>query len=232
MLEKQVKQEQHLHGHTSHGQIAHGQTVREEIANAITHGIGAALSIVGLTVLVTWATLWGDAWRVTAVSIYGGTLVFLYLASTLYHAIPHFPTKRIFHSLDHVGIAFLIAGTYTPLLLIQMRDFYGWLFFGLIWGLALTGASIKAFFAGRFVKLSTATYVTMGWLALLLIKPMLATLGPGGLAWLVAGGLSYSLGVIPFLWERLPFNHAIWHLFVMGGSVCHFIAIFRYVLPG
>lgn len=203
----------------------------EEIANAITHGIGAAFSIAGLTLLVVWAALWGDTWRVVAVSIYGGTLVFLYLASTLYHAIQHLATKRVFHILDHVGIAFLIAGTYTPILLIQMRHFYGWLFFGIIWALALTGASVKAFFTGRFVRLSTATYVTMGWLALLLIKPMLTTMGTSGLVWMLAGGLSYSLGVIPFLWERIPFNHAIWHLFVIGGSACHFVAIFRYVLP-
>lgn len=203
----------------------------EEIANAVTHGIGAALSIVGLTLMVVWAALWGDTWRLVAVSIYGGTLVFLYLASTLYHAIQHFATKRVFHILDHVGIALLIAGTYTPILLIQMRNFYGWLFFGVIWGLAIVSASIKAFFTGQFVRVSTAAYVTMGWLALLLIKPMLATMGLGGMAWMLAGGLAYSLGVVPFLWERLPFNHAIWHLFVIGGSACHFIAIFRYVLP-
>jgi len=203
----------------------------EEIANAVTHGIGAALSIVGLTVLVVWAALWGDTWRVVAVSIYGATLVFLYLASTLYHAIQHFATKRLFHILDHVGIALLIAGTYTPILLIQMRNFYGWLFFGIIWGLAIVGASIKAFFTGRYVHLSTAIYVAMGWLALFLIKPMLTTMGVGGMTWMFVGGVSYSLGVIPFLWERLPFNHAIWHLFVIGGSACHFVAIFRYVLP-
>ncbi len=207
------------------------ESLIEEIANAITHGIGAALSIVGLTLLVVWAAMGGDTWRIVAVSIYGGTLVFLYLASTLYHAIQHLATKRVFHILDHVGIAFLIAGTYTPILLIQMRDFYGWLFFGVIWGLAVIGASIKAFFTARFVRISTATYVVMGWLAILLLKPMLTTMGSSGLIWMVAGGLSYSLGVIPFLWQRLPFNHAIWHLFVIGGSVCHYVAIWHYVLP-
>lgn len=207
------------------------ESLMEEIANAITHGIGAALSLVGLTLLVVWAARWGDPWRVVAVSIYGGALVFLYLASTLYHAIQHFATKRVFHILDHVGIALLIAGTYTPIILIQMRDFYGWLFFGLIWGLAVAGASLKAFFTARFVGISTATYVAMGWLAVLLVKPMFTTLGTSGMIWMVAGGLSYSLGVIPFLWKQLPFNHAIWHLFVIGGSVCHFVAIFRYVLP-
>jgi hemolysin III len=214
-----------------HRSIGKEESLIEEIANAITHGIGAALSIVGLIFLVVWAAVEGDTWRIVAVSIYGGTLVFLYLASTLYHAIQHLATKRVFHILDHVGIAFLIAGTYTPILLIQMRDFYGWLFFGVIWGLAVIGASIKAFFTARFVRISTATYVAMGWLAILLLKPMLTTMGSSGLIWMVAGGLSYSLGVIPFLWHRLPFNHAIWHLFVIGGSVCHYVAIWQYVLP-
>lgn len=214
-----------------HKREAEVETVGEEIANAITHGIGAALSIAGLTLLVVWAALFGDSWQITAVSIYGGALVFLYLASTLYHAIQHFHTKRVLHVLDHVGIAFLIAGTYTPILLIQMRTFWGWLFFGLIWGLALAGATIKAFFTARFVGISTAIYVAMGWLALLLIKPLLTTMGVEGMAWMLAGGLAYSLGVIPFLWKRLPFNHAIWHLFVIGGSVCHYLAIWHYVLP-
>jgi hemolysin III len=214
-----------------HRSIGKEESLIEEIANAITHGIGAALSIVGLIFLVVWAAVEGDTWRIVAVSIYGGTLVFLYLASTLYHAIQHLAIKRVFHILDHVGIAFLIAGTYTPILLIQMRDFYGWLFFGVIWGLAVIGASIKAFFTARFVRISTATYVAMGWLAILLLKPMLTTMGSSGLIWMVAGGLSYSLGVIPFLWNRLPFNHAIWHLFVIGGSVCHYVAIWQYVLP-
>lgn len=215
-----------MHQHTTEQ-----ESLVEEIANAVTHGVGAALSIVGLTLLVVWAALWGDTWRIVAVSIYGGTLVFLYLASTLYHAIQHFAAKRFFHILDHVGIALLIAGTYTPILLIQMRHFYGWLFFGIIWGLAIISASIKAFFTARYVTVSTAAYVTMGWLAIFLVKPMLASMGYGGMAWMLAGGVSYSLGVIPFLWERLPFNHAIWHLFVIGGSACHFVAIFRYVLP-
>lgn len=207
------------------------ESLAEEVANAITHGIGAVLSIVGVTLLTLLAARFEDGWRLASVSIYGGALVFLYLASTLYHAIQHLATKRIFHILDHVGIFLLIAGTYTPLLLIKMRDWQGWLFFGLIWGLALVGACVKAFFTARYVNVSTAAYVAMGWSSLFLVKAMVATLGLGGMAWLVAGGLSYSLGVIPFLWERLPFNHAVWHLFVMGGSVCHYVMIWYYVLP-
>lgn len=207
------------------------ETLGEEIASAITHGVGVALSIAGLAILLILATRFDDSWRLVSVSIYGGALIFLYLASTLYHAIQHLATKQVFHILDHVGIFLLIAGTYTPILLVKMRDLQGWVFFALIWGLALVGSCIKAFFTGRFVKVSTFAYVAMGWLALFLAKSMLATLGLGGMAWLVAGGLSYSLGVIPFLWERLPFNHAIWHLFVMGGSVCHYVLIWQYVLP-
>lgn len=207
------------------------ETLAEEIASAITHGIGAALSIAGLTLLVVFAARIEDAWRIASVSIYGGALIFLYLASTLYHAIQHLATKRVFHILDHVGIFLLIAGTYTPILLIKMRDVHGWIFFGLIWGLAVVGVCVKAFFTGRFVRVSTFAYVAMGWSALFLVKTMIAALGLGGMTWLVAGGLSYSLGVIPFLWERLPFNHAIWHLFVMGGSVCHYVLIWQYVLP-
>lgn len=207
------------------------ETFGEEIASAITHGIGAALSVVGLTLLLIWAARLEDGWRLVSVSIYGGALVFLYLASTLYHAIQHLATKRVFHILDHVGIFLLIAGTYTPILLLKMRDWQGWLFFGLIWGLALVGLTVKAFFTGRFVHVSTFAYVAMGWSSLFLVNTLSATLGTGGMAWLVAGGLSYSLGVIPFLWERLPFNHAIWHLFVIGGSVCHYVLIWRYVLP-
>lgn len=214
-----------------HNHTEERETLGEEIASAITHGIGTAFSIVGLTLLLVWAAHLEDWWRVVSVSIYGGALVFLYLASTLYHAIQHLATKRVFHILDHVGIFLLIAGTYTPILLIKLRDWQGWLFLGLIWGLALVGASIKAFFMGRYVNLSTFAYVAMGWSSLFLVKALAAAVGMGGMAWLVAGGLSYSLGVIPFLWERLPFNHAIWHLFVIGGSVCHYVLICQYILP-
>ncbi len=208
-----------------------GQTLAEEIANAITHGIGAALAIAGLVLMVMWATMSGDAWRVAGVSVFGGTMVFLYLASTLYHAIPAAPVKRVFHAMDHIGISMLIAGTYTPFLLVQMRSAAGWIFFGVIWGLALTAASIKSFFTDRFTRVSTAIYVVMGWLSVLLLREMVSHMGMEGLAWMAAGGLSYTLGVIPFLWHRLPFNHAIWHLFVIGGTACHFIAVVKFVIP-
>jgi len=208
-----------------------GQTIAEEIANAITHGIGAALSIAALTSMVIVAAMGGDIWSIVSVSIYGATLVFLYLSSTLYHGIQVKPAKEVFHVMDHIGISLLIAGTYTPILLVKMRTTEGWIFFGLIWGLAFTAACIKSFFTNRFTYISTAIYIIMGWLSLFLINSMLEVLGVGGLAWIAAGGVSYTLGVIPFLWERIPFNHAIWHLFVIGGSVCHFMAILLYVLP-
>ncbi len=208
-----------------------GQTLAEEIANAITHGIGAALAIVGLVLMVMWAAAYGDVWHVVGVSVFGATMVFLYLASTLYHAIQVESVKRVFHALDHVGISMLIAGTYTPFLLVQMRSMAGWIFFGVIWGLALTAASIKSFFTDRFTRVSTAIYVVMGWLSVLLLREMVSHMGTEGLAWMAAGGLSYTLGVIPFLWHRLPFNHAIWHLFVIGGTLCHFIAVVKFVIP-
>ena len=206
------------------------QSLVEEIANAITHGIGAVLSIAGLILLVVIALSYGDGWQVAGVAIYGGSLVFLYLASTLYHSFQFDPIKQFFHRMDHVGISMLIAGTYTPILLIEMRNPQGLTFLAVIWTLAITAAILKSFFTGRFVRLSTAIYVAMGWLALLLVKPLIETIGLDGALWLLAGGIAYSLGVIPFLWQRVRFNHAIWHLFVIAGSVFHFVGIFWYVL--
>lgn len=210
---------------------SNSQTLAEEVASAVTHGVGAALSIAGLTALAICATMLNDVWRVVGVSIFGGALVFLYLASTLYHGIQFRPVKQVFHILDHVGIALLIAGTYTPILLIKMRDTQGWIVFGVIWVLAIGGALGKSFFTNRFVHVSTVFYAGMGWIAVFLLKAMAAVLGLGGMAWLMAGGASYTLGIVPFLWQKLPYNHAIWHLFVMGGSACHFVMVWQYVLP-
>jgi hemolysin III len=209
----------------------HVQTLSEEIANAITHGIGTALSIVGLTILVVMAVMLKDTWRVVAVSIYGGTLVFLYLASTLYHSFQFKPVKQVFHVMDHIGIFFLIAGTYTPILLIRMRDTPGWILLIGIWTLAIVGGTIKAFFTGQYTKFSSLIYIVMGWAVIFRFQAFASAIDPGGLSLVLAGGLSYTIGVIPFLWNRLPYNHAIWHLFVIGGSVCHYLAILRYILP-
>jgi hemolysin III len=208
------------------------QTTGEEIANSVTHGIGAGLAAAGLSVLVTLAALQGDPWRVVSFSIYGATLVLLYLASTLYHGFRGPRVKRVFQTLDHSAIFLLIAGTYTPFSLVTLRGPWGWTLFGLIWGLAVTGIVLQAVAPDRYRIAQVLLYVVMGWLALIAIKPLIESLPAGGMAWLVAGGLSYTLGVGFYAWKRLPFGHAVWHLFVLGGSVCHFFCMILHVLPG
>lgn len=208
-----------------------GYTVGEEIANSVTHGIGAGLSIAGLTLLVVLAAIYGDVWRVVSFSIYGSSLVLLYLASTLYHSIQHPKVKQVLRIFDHSAIYLLIAGTYTPFTLVSMRGPLGWTIFGVVWGLALLGIAFKTVFIGRFEKLATAAYILMGWLVVVAFKEMLVTIPPGGVAWLMAGGIVYTLGVLFYAWQKLPYNHAIWHLFVLGGSICHFFAILFHVLP-
>ena len=208
-----------------------GYTVGEEIANSITHGIGAGLSVAGLTLLVALAAIYGDVWRVVSFSIYGSSLVLLYLASTLYHSIQHPKVKRILRIFDHSAIYLLIAGTYTPFTLVSLRGPWGWTLFGLVWGLALLGIAFKTVFIGRYEKLATAAYVLMGWLVVIAFKQMLVAIPPGGIVWVVIGGVVYTLGVLFYAWEKLPYNHAIWHLFVLGGSACHFFAILLHVLP-
>ena len=208
-----------------------GYTVGEEIANSVTHGIGAALSVAGLTLLVVLAAIYGDVWRVVSFSIYGSSLVLLYLASTLYHSIQQPKVKRILRILDHSAIYLLIAGTYTPFTLVSMRGLWGWSLFGVVWGLALLGIAFKTVFIGKYEKLATAAYVLMGWMVVIAFKQMLVTVPPGGIVWLVIGGVIYTLGVLFYAWEKLPYNHAIWHLFVLGGSICHFFAILFHVLP-
>ena len=208
-----------------------GYTIGEEIANSVTHGIGAALSVAGLTLLVVLAAIYGDVWRVVSFSIYGSSLVLLYLCSTLYHSIQHPKVKQVLRIFDHSAIYLLIAGTYTPFTLVSMRGPWGWTLFSIVWGLALLGIAFKTVFIGRWEKLATAAYVLMGWLVVFAFKEMLITIPPGGVLWLVIGGVVYTLGVIFYAWEKLPYNHAIWHLFVLGGSACHFFAILFHVLP-
>jgi hemolysin III len=207
-----------------------GQTTSEEIANAITHGIGAVLSVAGLVFLLIQAIAVGDRWHIISVSIYGGSLVFLYLASTLYHSFQTPTLKRFFLILDHIGIFFLIAGTYTPILMVKMRDISGWSFLIILWSLAIIGACIKAFFTGRYTRISALIYIVMGWLVVFRIEAFLGVVEKDGAMLALAGGLFYTLGVIPFLWNRLPYNHAIWHLFVICGSFCHYLAILNYVI--
>ena len=206
-------------------------SVREEIANSVTHGIGVGLSIAALAVLVTLAGLFGDAWRVVTLSIYGSTLILLYLASTFYHSFRSHRVKEVFRLLDHSAIFLLIAGTYTPFTLVNLRGGWGWTLFGIIWGLAMGGIILEVFFRNRLKWLSIGIYVGMGWLVIIAVKPLLSAIPVGGLIWLGIGGVTYTLGVVFYAWESMPFNHAIWHLFVLGGSVCHFFCVLFYVLP-
>lgn len=197
----------------------------EELANALTHGVGVALSVAALVVLVTLTSLHGDAWSVTATSIFGTTLVLLYTSSTLYHSFRGERMKRLLRKFDHASIFLLIAGTYTPFLLVNLRGPWGWSLFGVIWGLAVAGVVLKFWLAGRFRLASTLLYVGMGWLVVIALRPMLAAVPHSALWLLLAGGLCYTLGSVFYLWKRLPYHHAVWHLFVLGGSACHFFAV-------
>jgi hemolysin III len=203
----------------------------EEIANAITHGIGLLLSIAGFVVLLVLAALRGTAWHIVACSIYGATLICLYTASTLYHAVISPRVKRALRIFDHSAIYLLIAGTYTPFLLVSLRGPWGWSLFGVIWGLALAGVLFKFWFVERFVILSTAVYIAMGWLVVIAAKPVITHVPFTALIWLLAGGLAYTGGVIFFAAKRIPYSHAIWHLFVLAGSICHYFAVLSTVIP-
>lgn len=201
------------------------------MANSITHGIGIALSLAAFVILVVYASRQGDSWKIISFSIYCTSLVLLYAASTLYHSFSEPRLKHYLKIIDHSAIYLLIAGTYTPFMLVMLRDSIGWILFIIIWCLALMGICFKFFFAHRFRILSTILYLAMGWMIIFAFKPMLNNIPEGGLYWLLAGGVFYSLGVIFYLWKKLLYNHAIWHLFVLGGSICHFFAVLLYVLP-
>jgi len=204
---------------------------RYELANSATHGMGLALSVAGCAVLVTLAALRGNAWHIVACSIYGGTLVCLYGASTVYHSVRSRRLKRILRIVDHSTIYLLIAGTYTPFTLVLLKGGWGWTLFGLVWGLSLAGILLKVWFVDRLPVVSTMVYVALGWLVIIAIKPVVALVPVAAILWLLAGGLLYTAGVGFFAWQKLPYHHAIWHLFVMGGSVCHYLAVLYYVVP-
>jgi hemolysin III len=209
------------------------QSLGEEIANSITHGTGLALSLAAAPLLLTAALATHDTWLVVAASVYAATLILLYGASTFYHALPGPRTKEVFQRLDHAAIYLLIAGTYTPFVLGPLRGVAGWILFGIVWTLAVLGVTVKGVFgANRLQRLSTIVYVLMGWLVIGAINPLVAGVPKGGLWWLAAGGLFYTGGVGFFVWERLKYSHAIWHLFVLAGSVAHFCAVYWYVLAG
>ncbi|BAE75273.1 Haemolysin-III related [Sodalis glossinidius str. 'morsitans'] len=210
--------------------LAKNYSLAEEIANSVSHGVGVIFGIVGLVLMLNQSGEAGaNAPALTSYSLYGGSMILLYLASTLYHAIPHPLAKRWLKKVDHCAIYLLIAGTYTPFLLICLASPLAKWLMVVIWLMAAVGIMFKLVFAHRFRAISIITYLTMGWLSLVVIYQLVQRLPAGGVALLAAGGVIYSLGVIFYVWERIPFNHAIWHGFVLGGTVCHFLAIYLFV---
>ena len=205
-------------------------SITEEIWHAITHGVGLALSIAGLAILVAYATLQGSALAIISSAIYGTTLIIMYGSSTLYHAITDTEIKKIFQQFDHASIYFLIAGTYTPITLLTLGGAWGWSIFSVVWGAAIIGIFLKFAYPGRFEKLSLLLYLLMGWMIVIATEPLLSSMESGGLWLLLAGGLCYTVGIIFYIWDRLTFNHAIWHLFVLAGSILHYFMVLIYIL--
>jgi len=203
----------------------------EEIANSVTHGVGVVLSVAALAVLATLAALRGNAWHIVGCSVFGATLVVLYLASTLYHGVRWPRAKRVLRVLDHSAIFLLIAGTYTPFTLVTLRGAWGWSLFGVIWGLAALGIVSRVTFLRRFPVVSVVLYLAMGWAVVVAARPLLSAVDMGGLLLLVGGGVAYTGGVAFYAWQRLPYHHAIWHGFVLLGSTLHVLAVLLCVIP-
>ena len=206
------------------------QTLNEEWANAITHGIGGLISISAVTLLIVLVSLEQGAQAVVAVSIYGASLFLLYLASTLFHSVQAPRVKAWLNLFDHCAIYLLIAGTYTPFLIVGLNDLTGWVLFSLIWSIALAGIYLKLRFRGKYHRFHVMNYVALGWIAMIAMPQLKAHLPEGALDLIVAGGITYTVGVIFYVLEQVPFCHAIWHLFVLGGSTCHYIAVYHTVL--
>jgi hemolysin III len=212
--------------------LKQGYSVTEEIANSVSHGLGLIFGIVGLVLLLNQGNAENaDFMSMASLSIYGSSIILLYLASTLYHAIPYERAKRALKTFDHSAIFLLIAGTYTPFLLISLRTPLAVTLMSVIWGLAIIGIALKIIFVYRFKRLSLITYLTMGWLSVIVVYQLAISISTGGLVLLGLGGVIYSLGVFFYVNKRIPYNHAIWHMFVLGGTVCHFFAIYYYVKP-
>ena len=208
------------------------QTLGEEIANAISHGLGFLLAVASLPILVWQAARHGTAVNVVAASVFAGTMILLYLVSALYHALPPGRAKVWLNRLDHAAIYLFIAGSYTPFVLGVLRGGWGWTLFAIVWSAAALGVTIKLLDRLKHPLISTALYVAMGWVALLAAQTLIERVAPAGLAWLVAGGLSYTIGAVVFLLDhRVRYAHFVWHLFVLGGSVCHFFAALWYAVP-
>lgn len=207
-----------------------GRDRLEEVINSALHGVGLAACVGGTAVLVTLASLWGSAWHIVSFSIYGASLIVLYATSTVYHGMRHPGRKRVLRVMDHASVFLLIAGTYTPFTLVPLNGGWGWSIFGVVWGFSLLGIAFKLFFTGRFDRISTLLYVLLGWVMLIAVVPLVRTVPVGGLVLLLLGGISYTVGAGLYLLKRIPFNHALWHVFVLAGSALHFFSILFYVL--
>jgi hemolysin III len=198
----------------------------EEIANSITHGIGAILSIAALVLLIVFSSLYGNAWHIVSFTLFGSTMVLMYLSSTLLHAFPQgSKVKDIFEIFDHSSIYFFIAGTYTPFMFTAVSGWLGWTIFGIVWGLAIGGTVFKSFFVKKFLFTSTALYVLMGWMIVFAWKPLTSALEPSGLHYLIIGGVLYTVGSVFYIWRGFKYHHALWHLFVIAGSIMHFFSV-------
>jgi hemolysin III len=206
-------------------------SIGEEVFHSITHGIGSALSIAGLTLLLVLAILYGDIYQIVSFSIFGASLVILYLSSTLYHGFQEPRVKKVFKIFDHAAIYLLIAGTYTPFLLVALRGTAGWTLLFVVWFIAIIGIIFKILFIERFQVLSVITYLLMGWLCIFIFQEMLINIPTGGILWLAAGGLFYTIGVIFYALQKIPYMHAVWHFFVLGGSICHYFAVLLFLAP-
>ncbi len=209
----------------------HTYTRREEVANAITHGIGAVLSMAALVILIVFASLKGTPWHIVSFTIFGSTMLILYSCSTLVHSFRDGKVKDLFEIFDHSAIYLFIAGTYTPFMLLAVKGVLGWSIFFTVWAMAILGCAFKAFFTKRFLFMSTIFYVLMGWLIVIAWGPLTASIATGGIVLLAAGGILYTLGTVFYVWRGFPFHHAVWHLFVLAGSVLHFFAVLFYLLP-
>ena len=217
----------HVNARTISGRYSIG----EEIANSLTHALGIIFSITGMVVLMLSSTGSENIWRIVSCAVFGTTLILLYTASTLYHGVQRANLKSFMRILDHSTIFLLIAGTYTPFTLVNLRGPWGWSLFGVIWGIALLGIFLQTTLLRQSVGISVALYVVMGWAVVVAAKQLLVAVAPSGMMLLLAGGLAYTSGIAFYVWHRLPYHHAIWHVFVLAGSICHFFAVLFYAVP-
>jgi len=205
--------------------------LHEEIIHSITHGMGVLLALAGFVLLIVRAAIFGTAWHIVSYAIFGFTLILLYLFSTLYHSLTQRTAKNVFARMDHAAIFLLIAGTYTPIMLTCLRGPWGWSMFGVVWAMALAGVVIRSIYLEKYRMLSTFIYVVMGWSFLIAYNQIITKIPPTSLRFLLYGGIAYTVGVLFYVWKKMPFTHAIWHLFVLAGSLLHFLAIYFLIGP-